>query len=132
MPAIIDTLTLNVNELPAIWSPVQWEMTDDERVDELENQATASLLWAADAPETILRLLLGETDIERALEAPNGFDPEQQGDWDPEIITYQFRHPMRLVKSVRETDRLYVEYDFGEMGRWAFEIGPDDVHITHI
>jgi hypothetical protein len=132
MPAIIDTQALNVNDLPTVWSPVQWELTEGERVDELENQATASLLWAADAPEAILRLLLGETGINQAVTPPDRYDPEQQGDWDPEIVTYQFKHSIQLVKCVREQDSLYVEYNFGELGRWAFEIGPDDVRIAHI
>ena len=132
MPSIIDTQALNVNELPSLWSPVQWDLTEDESLEELENQATASLLSAADAPEAILRLLLNETEIVRAFEPPEGFDPEQQGDWDPEIVTYQFRRPVRLVKSFREPDSLYVEYHFGELGRWALEIGPDEVKISHI
>lgn len=132
MPAIIDTQALNVNDLPTIWSPVQWELTIDERVEELDNQHTASMLWAADAPEAILRLLLGETEIIRALEPPEGFDPEQQGDWDPEIVTYQFRRPIRLVKCERTDDGLYIEYKLGELGYWSFEISPDEVRVTHL
>jgi hypothetical protein len=132
MPAIIDTQALNVNELPTIWSPVQWELTLDEREEELDSQHTASLLWAADAPEAILRLLLSETKIERALEPPEGFDPEQQGDWDPEITTYKFRRPIKLVKCERGENSLYIEYKLGELGYWAFEIGPDEVHIVHL
>lgn len=132
MPSVIDTLALDVNELPAVWSPVQWELTEDERVQELENQASASLLWAADAPEAILRLLLGETEIERAHEPPEGYDPEQQGDWDNDLLTFQYRRPMRLLKCVRGTDSLHIEYQFSELGRWAFDIGPDKVSITRI
>jgi hypothetical protein len=132
MPSVIDTQFLDVNELPAVWSPVQWELTEDERVQELESQASASLLWAADAPETILRLLLGETEIERALEAPEGYDPDQQGDWDEEVLTFQFRRPIRLIHCVREPDRLHVEYQFGDLGRWAFEIGPEEVNIKRV
>jgi hypothetical protein len=132
MPGIIDTQALNVNELPTIWSPVQWELTIDEREQELESQHTASLLWAADALEAILRLLLGETKIERTLEPPEGYDPEQQGDWDPEIVTYKFRRPIRLVKCERHIDNLYIEYKFGEFGYWAFGISPDGVTITHL
>jgi hypothetical protein len=132
MPAIIDTHAFDANELPAVWSPVQWELTEDERVQELENQAAASLLGAADAPEAILRLLLNETEIERAFEPPEGFDPAQQGDWDDEILTFQYKRPIRLVKCFHEADSLYVEYQFGELGRWAFEIGPEEVRIHRI
>jgi len=45
MPSIIDPETIHANELPAIWSPVQWELTEEERVEEIEEQAKASLLW---------------------------------------------------------------------------------------
>ncbi|GAG46260.1 unnamed protein product, partial [marine sediment metagenome] len=63
MPRSIDPQTMNVDELPGIWSPVQWDLSEDERLEELENQATASLLWTVDTPEAILRLFLNETDI---------------------------------------------------------------------
>lgn len=132
MPGIIDPQALNVNDLPTIWSPVQWELTDEERLQEVQDQGTASLLWAADAPETILRLLLNETEIDRALEPPRGWDPEQQGEWDAEIITYEFRKPIQLIKCEREADRLYVEYHFDNLGYWAFEIGPEEVSIKRI
>jgi len=131
MHSIIDTQALDVNELPSVWSPVQWDLTEDERVQELESQATASLLWATDAPEAILRLLLGETAIQRAYEPPEGFDPEQQGDWDKDIVTFQYKRPIRLVNCIREPDSLYIEYD-GELGRWVFEIGPEEVKITRL
>ena len=132
MPGIIDTLTLDANELPTVWSPIQWELTDDERVAELENQATASMLWAADAPEAILRLLLNETEIERAYEPPKGFDPAQQGEWDDEILTFQYKRPIRLVKCVREMDHLSIEYQLGESGYWAIEISPEEVKIKRV
>jgi hypothetical protein len=132
MPSIIDTHAFDANELPAVWSPVQWELTDDERTQELDNQATASLLWAADAPEAILRLLLNETEIKRALTPPEGYDPSQQGDWDEELLTFQFRRSIQLIKCVREMDSLYIEYQFGDLGRWAFEIGSEEVKIKRI
>jgi hypothetical protein len=132
MPAIIDTQTLNVNELPTVWSPVQWELTEDERVQELESQATASLLWAADAPEAILRLLLNETGIERTFEPPAGFDPEQQGDWDESIVTFEFKRAIQLITCERKPDYLYIEYKFGDLGYWAFEIGPEEVKIKRL
>lgn len=131
MPAIIDTQALNANDLPTLWSPVQWELTEDERVQELENQATASLLWAADAPEAILRLLLNETGIERAYAPPKGYDPAQQGDWDEEILTFQYKRPIRLLQCVHAVDSLYLEYEIGN-SRWAFEISPEEVKIKRI
>ncbi len=67
MPIDIDPETINADELPGIWSPVQWELTEEERIMELENQARSNLLYAVDVPEAILRLLLNETEVERPL-----------------------------------------------------------------
>jgi hypothetical protein len=44
MPGVIDPETINADTLPGIWSPVQWELNEHERIHELETQATASLL----------------------------------------------------------------------------------------
>ena len=132
MPSVIDPETMNVDELPGIWSPVQWEVTEEERAREIEQQATDSLLSAVDVPEAVLRMLLSETAIERAYEAPAGYDPEQQGEWDLKLLTFQFSRPIRLVEVKREADYLYVEYDFGELGRWAFEIEPEEASVYRI
>ena len=132
MPGVIDPETMNVDELPGIWSPVQWELTVEERAQEIEQQATASLLHAVDAPEAMLRLLLGETAIERAYEPPKGYDPERQGEWDAGVLTFQFSRPIRLVEVKREEGYLSVEYDFGEVGRWAFAIMLEEVSVYRI
>lgn len=132
MPSNIDTHSLDANELPAVWSPVQWELTEDERAQELENQASASLLWAADAPETILRLLLNETEIERAYVPPENYDPEQQGDWDGEVLTFQFHRPLKLIKCEHTEDGVHIEYNFGELGRWAIDISLEEALISRI
>lgn len=132
MPSVIDPETMNVDELPGIWSPVQWPMSEEERLQELDVQATASLLFAVDTPETILRLLLNETDIERAFDPPEGFDPEQQGDWNSDLVTFQFKRSIRLEKVERSPERLYIEYKFGELGYWALEIEADSVQIYRL
>ncbi len=132
MSAIIDPETLYVDDLPGIWSPVQWELNEEERLTEMEDQATASLMWTIDTPEAVLRLLLGETEIKRAFEPPEGYDPEQQGEWDESLVTYQFRRPVRLVRIERKPDYLYVEYDLGELGFWCLEIEPEKVTIERI
>jgi hypothetical protein len=132
MPRRIDPQTINVDELPGIWSPVQWELFEDERLEELENQATASLLWTVDTPEAILRLFLNETDIKRAYDPPNGYDPEIQGEWDAELVTFQFLREIALVKVVREEDYLYVEYKVEDLGNWAIEIQTDIINIFHL
>ena len=132
MPSVIDPETMYVDDLPGIWSPVQWELNDEERVKEVENQATASLLWSVDAPEAILRLLLAETEIERAFSPPKGYKPELQGDWEEDVITFQFKRPIHLVKIEREQDYLYVEYKFDDLGYWGLEMEPDKVTIQRL
>jgi hypothetical protein len=132
MPKIIDPETIYVDNLPGIWSPVQWELSEQERAQELEDQATASLLWAVDAPQTILRLLLNETDIDRAYDPPEGYDPEEQGYWEKDLVTFQFKRSIQLARVEREQDYLLIEYDFGSLGRWIFEIEPEKVTIERL
>jgi hypothetical protein len=132
MPIDIDPETMNADDLPAIWSPVQWEMTEDERLEELDTQATANLLWAADVPEAILRLLLSECDVERAFEPPEGYDPEEQGEWDESMTTFQFRQPIQLLGVERSQERLYAEYRFPNLGYWAVEITANEARFYRI
>jgi len=132
MPAVIDPETMNIDELPGVWSPVQWELDEEERIQELDMQAIASLLFAVDAPEAILRLLLGEYEIERAYQPPTNYDSEQQGEWDENLLTFQFNRSIRLVKSERRQDYLYVEYNLADLGYWAMEIEPESVRIFRL
>jgi len=132
MPNVIDPETMNVDELPGIWSPVQWDLSEEERNNELEEQATASLLWAVDVPEAILRLLLDECAIERAFEPPKGYDPEQQGDWDESLLTFQFKREIQFRKVEREKEYLYLEYKIEDLGYWAFEIQPEQISLYKI
>jgi hypothetical protein len=132
MPGVIDPETINADGLPGIWSPVQWELSEEERIQELETQTTASLLSSVDVPEAILRILLQETEIDRMLEPPEGYDPETQGDWDPELATFGFQIPIKLIKAEREQNYLYLEYKFGDYGYWCFEIEPEKVTISRI
>lgn len=39
MPGVIDPETMNAGTLPGIWSPVQWELSQEERIAELEAQS---------------------------------------------------------------------------------------------
>jgi len=132
MPGVIDPETMNADGLPGIWSPVQWELTEDERVAELETQSTASLLWSVDVPEAILRLLLLETDIERLFEPPEGYESETQGEWDNELVTFGFKKPIELLKIEREPNYLYLEYKLGDSGYWYLEIEPEKVTIKRV
>jgi len=132
MPGVIIPETINVDELPGIWSPVQWEMDEEERANEIELQSMASLLYAVDVPEAILRLLLEETEIERAFDPPPGFDSTEQGEWDPDVITFQFNRPIQVRNIQRERGYLQVEYDFQDLGRWVFEITPESLHLQRV
>src|SRR5512143_4108649 len=116
MTAVIIPETIHVDELPGIWSPVQWDLAEDERLAELDQQATASLLWAVDVPEAILRLLLDETAIERLFEPPQGYDPDQQGEWDEALVTFAFKRRARLDSVEREGDSLAVIYNLEGAG----------------
>lgn len=132
MPSIIDHETIHVDELPPLWAPVQWELTEEERVQALEEQARASLLWMMDAPEAILRLLLNEVDIKRLYESPDGYDEEQQGEWEPDLVTFGPRRPFKLDSVSREDDATYIVYKAGDLGYWEFEISEEEVTIRRI
>ena len=132
MPAIMDLETIHVDDLPTVWSPVQAPLSEDERADEVEAQATASLLWSADAPESILRLLLGETAIARIFDPPERFDPARQGEWDPDLVTFAFARPIRLMSEVRERERLALEYRLEGAGYWRMELTPESLTITKV
>lgn len=132
MSSLIDPQTIHVDELPAIWSPVQWELTEEERVEALDEQATASLLWTMDAPEAILRLLLGETEIQRLYQPPENYNPEEQGEWDKDILTFGPYRPLKLVEIERKPDYLRLVYNFGGLGYWEFMIESEKVTIERI
>jgi len=132
MPSIIDPQTIHVDDLPAIWSPIQWELTEEERVDAVNEQATASLLWTMDAPEAILRLLLGETEIQRLHQPPEDYHPEEQGEWDQEILTFGPYRPIKLIEVERDPEYLRLVYNFGDLGYWEFMIEPEKVTIERI
>ncbi|MBE3120429.1 MAG: hypothetical protein IMZ50_16950 [Candidatus Atribacteria bacterium] len=133
MPSIIDPQTLYVDDLPTIWSPVQWELTEEERREAVEEQqATASLLWSMDALEAILRLLLDETGIERLFGPPAGFNTEEQGDWDEKLITFGPKRAIKRESVERTPTRLELVYNFAELGRWEFVIESEQVTIQQI
>ncbi len=132
MPGVIDPETMNAQGLPAVWSPVQWELTEEQRLEELEAQTTAALLWSADIPEAMLRLLLQEIGTTRLLEPPEEYSPEIQGEWDEQLATYGFGRQLKLIKIERDTNYLYLEYKFEDAGYWYVEIEPEKVTIARI
>jgi hypothetical protein len=132
MPSVIDPETLYVDDLPAIWSPVQWELSEEERVEAIHEQATASLLWTMDAPEAILRLLLAETEIKRLVEPPEAYNSDEQGDWNADILTFGPYRPIKLEEVERTRDLLRLVYNFGDLGYWEFMIEAEKVTIERI
>jgi len=132
VPPVIDPETLYVDNLPAIWSPVQWELTEEERIEEIETQATASLLWTMDAPEAILRLLLNEVAIQRLYAPPKDYKTEEQGEWDPDVITFGPVRPIKLETVERTREHLRLVYRAADLGYWEFTIEPERVVIARI
>jgi hypothetical protein len=132
MPGIIDPQTFHVDDLPGIWSPVQWEQTKEEQILELETQAVASMLLSVDIPEAMLRLILNETEIETTRKPPEGYNEIEQGEWDDEIVTFKFKKSIKLETLRRENDHLLAVYNFANNGTWAIEVRPDRVIIEKI
>jgi hypothetical protein len=124
MPGVIDPETMNKEGLPGLWSAVQWVLTEEECVKELDTRSTASCLSSVDVPEVILRLLLHDMAIHRLLGPPEGFDSIVQEDWDPELVTIAFLYPIELVKAEREPNYLYFEYKGGDSDYGSIEIEP--------
>jgi len=132
MPSIIDHETIHVDELHPLWAPVQWDLTDEERIHIQEEQTKANLLWMMDTPEAILRLLLDEVETKRLYEPPEGYNEEEQGEWEPELVTFGPRHPFELDSVSREGDALFIVYKAGDLGYWEFEITEEQVIIKRI
>ncbi len=132
MSGVIIPETMQIDPLPGVWAPVQWRQTEDERAVEVEAQARASLLANVDIPETILRLLLDEGEVELVYEPPAGYDPEQQGEWDANTLTFAFKRPIRLVEVTRNADKVEAVYDFGTRGMWSFEIEPERFSLEKV
>ncbi len=132
MPGWIDPETIAADNLPTVWSPVQEDLGEHEHARELEEQATASLLWASPVAEQILRLLLSETGIERVFDPPAGYDPDLQGEWDSSLLTFAFKRPIALTRQERSPDRLVLVYKLDGAGYWLFEITQDTLTVGRI
>lgn len=77
-------------------------------------------------------MLLAETAIERAYGPPDGNKPEIQGEWKSKLLTFEFKRQFRPERVERDRDYYYVEYNFGDRSRWAFEIEPERVTIERV
>lgn len=132
MPGIMDPELMHADELPAVWAPVQWEQSEKEHSTEIDRNASANLLFNSDVPEAVLRLLLNETDSQVVYEPPKGYNPEEQGEWDSEIMTFAFLREIKLRQVIRESDSLVVVYDFGSRGTWRMEISPERMILERV
>jgi hypothetical protein len=47
-------------------------------------------------------------------------------------VTFEFARPIRLAAVERHPALLHAEYDFGDRGRWAFDIEPEKVSLQRI
>lgn len=132
MPGLIEPETIAADDLPTLWSPIQEPLDDEEHARELEEQATASLLWAAPVAEQILRVLLNEAEVEAVTEPPPGYDPDVQGEWDPDVLTFAFKRPIRRTREDRSSERLVLEYRLEGAGDWLLEITPEGMTLGRI
>jgi hypothetical protein len=132
VPSIFDPETIYIDDLPTVWSPVQEKLSPDEHAAELEEQATASLLWASPVPEQILRILLDETAIQRLDDPPERYDPEMQGEWDPSLLVFGFQRSIKLLKEERARDALSLEYKLEGSGYWKLEIAQETLTIERL
>ncbi|KAA3648774.1 MAG: hypothetical protein DWQ07_00845 [Chloroflexi bacterium] len=134
MTRLIDPQHLNIDEIPGIWTPVNVEeLSDSERVAEVEDQARASLLAGVDTLEAVLRLLLHETEIQRAVTPPDGYDPELQGEWDSDILAFEFKRGIKPVGEIsREAEYLFVQFEVEGTGEWIMEITPEKAIIEKL
>ncbi len=132
MPGVIDPELMQANELPPVWAPVQWEQSEAELAAEIDRNASANLLLNSDVPEAVLRLLLNETDSQVVYDPPDGYNAEEQGEWDGEIMSFAFLRPMKLEHVQRGRESLEVVYNFGSRGHWRLEIGPERVLIERV
>jgi len=132
MPETIDPEAMHIDELPGVWAPAQWEMTAAESAQEAESQASASLLATIDVPEAILRLLLNELEIVRLYGPPAGYDAQEQGEWDSQLITYGFKRSVTLAGITRDAESLELVYTLEGLGSWSMSIFPERVTIELI
>jgi hypothetical protein len=124
MSGYLDPLTFPVLDVPAIWCPEKEKEFGNPLAASIEAQAKASLLASSDTVEAILRLLYDEAEIERIYEPPPGYNPEVQGDWDDEQVTFAFRHRVEKIGEQRDDEMLRMEYRMEGCGQYSVEITP--------
>ncbi len=130
MAGVLDPLTFPTLDVPAIWCPRKEKRLGNALAQRIEEQARGSLLVCADPVESVLRVIYGETEIERALIPPEGYDPAIQGEWDESLVTFAFARRVRKISEERNEQSLRLEYEMAGSGRFFVEITPDGFSIS--
>jgi hypothetical protein len=129
MPDGFDTETFPSHEFPAIWF---YQKPPEDKRDFaafVEHQAASGMLASTDILEAVLRLLLGLTEVEGVYDPPRGYDPEVQGEWDSDVLTFIFRRRVQKVGEDREDGEIRLEYQVETCGTFVVTIRGDSVHI---
>jgi hypothetical protein len=125
----LDPLTFPTIPLPAVWSPVREKSDGNPLALQIEEQAKGSLLVTADTLESVLRLLLGVTEVERVFSPPDGYDAEQQGEWDEDAVTFAFTRGIRILSESRSADELSLRYEVEGLGTYTVAVTADGLDV---
>jgi hypothetical protein len=125
----LDPLTFPTIRVPAVWTPIKEKSDANPLALQIHEQAKASLLISADIMESILRLLLGETEVERVFTPPKGYDEEQQGAWDTDAITFAFVRSVRIKSENRDAGKLLMQYEVEGKGDYYVELTGNGLEI---
>jgi len=130
MSGVLDPQTFPTIDVPAIWCPKKEKLRGNPLALAIEEQAKGSLLLSADPVEAVLRLLYGELEVTRAEEQPRGYNPEVQGDWDKEEVTFAFARRAKKISEERSEYSLQLEYELEGCGRYSVAVSADSVSIV--
>jgi hypothetical protein len=128
----LDPLTFPTINLPAIWTPTPENADDHPPALQIMEKARGRLLMTADILESILRQLLGETEVERVSAPPEGYDPDLQGDWDETVPTFAFQRRISLWEEERSEDVLSVRLSVDGKDSYRAEVTKNGLAITRI
>jgi hypothetical protein len=128
----LDPLTFPTINLPAIWTPAPENADDNPPALQIMEKARGRLLMTADILESILRQLLGETEVERVSAPPEGYDSDLQGDWDETVPTFAFQRRISLWEEERSEDVLSVRLSVDGKDSYRAEVTKNGLAITRI
>ena len=84
---------------------------------------------SAHIAEAVLRMLYGETEIERVFNPPQGYNPEVQGDWDDQLVTFAFQRRVEKISEERDDESMRLEYRMEGCGQYSIEITAEGFSI---